>query len=690
MNPSKATDMSVSTGTLVDEKFEILSLRGAGAFASVYEARQVSFNRTVALKMLHSADEETTTRFMREARILALLHNRHLPLIYGYGLFEQRPYIALEWMAGQTLQEQLAQTGHLSVQRCAFVFKQLCEGLRSAHANGIVHRDLKPENVLLEETDNELTVKLLDFGLARNLGASDQQRLTMKGSAVGTVQFMPPEVCQGGAASVAGDIYALGCMMYFCLTGHVPFNADTAVALMFMHVNAPTPELTNNDGTPAQGTIKEWQSLIEQCMDKDPDARPSSCDEIITKIRAIDQKMPEEKRGEVFAGSSGNQDIDSRALTDTATRTGFGSPLRLRWISWIASVVAVVSVASITLLWITGKNFHIDRPSEQNSPVQTAAQITQNALDLVNVYAGERERYAQERNFPAAIEVQRRIVATLKKAGMKNVGPQYLTALKELLDLHILGGLWDDCRVIALDLRQFAAHTDIRADNNGAVYMQIRAIQAAIGGNAALARKYALAGVAGVKDPGLLLVYWTQFHLGRDKGVPPALTSLMDLAAERIIENYEKLAPQNHHAHTDHTYSTATNYLFWRRFAEMNLHDQTTKDLYFKTVNTIKKKQDNILYWQLTTMYSRILTEEGKLQEAEKTLDEIPISPDSCTSAYELAGFFQARLQLAHAYKTLGRQDEAERQVKKLLTTLHAQPRLKEQKHLEAEWMKSF
>src|SRR5262249_39434980 len=205
--------------------YEILSELGRGSMGVVYKARQVSLDRLVALKVILAgahADEEERARFRREAEAVARLQHAHIVQVFEVGEHHGLPFFSLEFCPGGGLDDKLAGTPLPPTEAAALVEK-LARAAHAAHQKGIVHRDLKPANVLLAEDG---APKIADFGLARKLDEAGQTRA---GAVLGTPSYMAPEQARGKGheAGPAVDTYALGAVLYECLTGRPPFKAAT-------------------------------------------------------------------------------------------------------------------------------------------------------------------------------------------------------------------------------------------------------------------------------------------------------------------------------------------------------------------------------------------------------------------------------------------------------------------------------
>ncbi len=218
--------------------YRIISQIGQGGMATVYKAYHAAMDRYVALKVLPrqlAASREFTGRFEHEARLIAKLEHAHILPVHDYGEADGHTFLAMRFVEAGTLKDRL-QAGPLSADEIDRYFTQLADALDYAHAMGIVHRDLKPSNVLLDTRGN---LFLTDFGIAKLLEGSPE--FTNTGALIGTPAYMSPEQAQGQRVDLRTDIYSLGIVLYEMVTGRVPFEADTPLAVILKHLNAPLP-----------------------------------------------------------------------------------------------------------------------------------------------------------------------------------------------------------------------------------------------------------------------------------------------------------------------------------------------------------------------------------------------------------------------------------------------------------------
>lgn len=226
-------------GRTIGQKYAIIERLGAGGMASVYSARRLDDNHLVALKIMpvHLAAQETLRRrFVREASMAARLRHPHILPIYDFGESDGVPYFVMKLLDSGTLDARIHPDDLLPLDFIARTLAQVASALDYAHSQGVIHRDLKPENILF---DQEKRAYLGDFGIARVTEGTSS--LTGTGGFIGTAAYASPEQCRGEEITAASDIYSLGVVLYEMLTGHLPFEGPTPLAIMHKHLSEPAP-----------------------------------------------------------------------------------------------------------------------------------------------------------------------------------------------------------------------------------------------------------------------------------------------------------------------------------------------------------------------------------------------------------------------------------------------------------------
>jgi serine/threonine-protein kinase len=260
--------------------YRIDRLIGRGGMGSVYEATQLSLERTVALKVIApdlSADASFRERFRREGRIQARIDHPHIIPIHDAGESGHGLFLAMRLVRGANLVEVLA-GGTLDTVGSLHLLGQTAGALDAAHEAGLVHRDIKPHNILVELRRAEHAY-LADFGITK---AEGDPNLTVTGSIVGTIDYMAPEQFLGRPATRASDVYSFGCVLYECLTGSVPFAKETSVAVMFAHVSEEPPSACER----RPELPGEIDAVIARALAKEPDERFPTATELVAAAAA--------------------------------------------------------------------------------------------------------------------------------------------------------------------------------------------------------------------------------------------------------------------------------------------------------------------------------------------------------------------------------------------------------------------
>ncbi|HEU5142957.1 MAG TPA: protein kinase, partial [Solirubrobacterales bacterium] len=268
--------LEVSEGSVIDQRYRLLSRLGSGGMADVWLAEDSHLQRRVALKILHrrfAQDREFVERFRREAEAAAGLQHPNIVAVFDRGDVEGTYYIAMQLLEGRSLKE-LIEAG-LTPEQAAGIVRQILDAAGFAHRHGVVHRDLKPQNVIV---DAEGKATVTDFGIAR-AGASE---ITQAGSVMGTPHYLSPEQAQGQDVTAVSDLYSVGVILYEALAGRVPFEADSAVAIAMKQVShAPQrPSSINPSVSPA------LDAVVMRALEKDPGQRFQSAEAFIAALDA--------------------------------------------------------------------------------------------------------------------------------------------------------------------------------------------------------------------------------------------------------------------------------------------------------------------------------------------------------------------------------------------------------------------
>jgi serine/threonine protein kinase len=261
--------------------YEILGVLGHGGMGVVYRARQLKANRLVALKMIRAVEHASPTerlRFQIETEAVARLQHPHIVQLYEVGEVRGQPYFSLEFCDGGTLTDRLKKKLPTANEAAALI-ETLARAMHYAHLRGVVHRDLKPGNVLLAGA--ERVPKITDFGLAKRI--DDEARdISKSGAIMGTASYMAPEQAAGKVRDTgpAADVYALGALLYECLTGRPPFEGPQHVVLVSVLNDEPVPPSRLGTKVPA-----DLETVCLKCLSKDPARRYASAEELANDLR---------------------------------------------------------------------------------------------------------------------------------------------------------------------------------------------------------------------------------------------------------------------------------------------------------------------------------------------------------------------------------------------------------------------
>ncbi|WP_233261437.1 protein kinase [Vitiosangium sp. GDMCC 1.1324] len=278
----------IETGTLVlDDRFRVLQLLGAGGMGEVYLGEQVSLGRRVAIKVLHAdlmVHPSMIERFKREARLLSAVEHAAVVRVIDYGETGVGACLVMEYVEGENLYDVL-QAGAMAPSRALPLLYQLAEGLAAIHDKGIIHRDLKPENVLLTKGLRGEQARLLDFGIARLVEPDTASNLSQVGLVVGTPEYLSPEQAVGAPVDTRSDLYSFGVLAYRVLSGQLPFPGPGPTQYVAQHAAAaPVPLLKAAPTLAGQPTLV---SLVMQLLQKDPAHRLPHANALVDALGAV-------------------------------------------------------------------------------------------------------------------------------------------------------------------------------------------------------------------------------------------------------------------------------------------------------------------------------------------------------------------------------------------------------------------
>src|SRR4051794_36728311 len=285
--------------------YRVEELLGRGGMGVVYRATDLRLGRQVALKLLPpelAEDERFRARFERESRLAASIDHAGIVPVYEAGEADGVTYIAMRYVDGSDLGRLLRHEGPLEPSRALDLLGQLAEALDAAHAHGLVHRDVKPSNTLIAQEGAREHVYLADFGLTKTSGPDS---VTASGQIAGTAAYMAPEVIRGDQPTQSADLYALGCVLFQCLTGEVPFAGSNEAAVIYAHLERPPPRLS--DGAPHLPAALD--SVTARALAKEPAERFESGAALMVAARValgeapVGRRRRSSRRALVIAGA---------------------------------------------------------------------------------------------------------------------------------------------------------------------------------------------------------------------------------------------------------------------------------------------------------------------------------------------------------------------------------------------------
>jgi hypothetical protein len=291
--------------------YRVLDVLGSGGMGVVFQAEDMQLKRQVALKVMLPAlarDPSAKDRFLREARAAAAVKHPHVVTIHQVGEDRNVPFLALELLQGEALEQRLRREGKLPRKEMLRIGREIAEGLAAAHATGLVHRDIKPANIWLEAPHDH--VKILDFGLA--CASSSDARLTQTGVIVGTPAYMCPEQANGSNPDPRGDLFSLGCVLYKMCTGELPFQAPDAISTLVAVVcQEPKSVLDFDPALP-----EAFGDLVARLLQKKPEDRPASAEKVAQRIA-----QQEKGKSRTATPRPRRAEAHTAALTPTRRRT---------------------------------------------------------------------------------------------------------------------------------------------------------------------------------------------------------------------------------------------------------------------------------------------------------------------------------------------------------------------------------
>ena len=373
----------LNKGTVLTGRYEIIERIGTGGMADVYKALDNKLNRYVAIKVLKREfreDEQFVAKFRQEARAVAGLSHPNIVSVYDVGSDDAVQYIVLELVEGITLKKYIEKKGHLPFKEAVSIAIQVANGMEAAHAHHIVHRDIKPQNIIISK---EGKVKVTDFGIAK---ATQSSTTTVSTAQMGSVHYMSPEQARGGYSDERSDIYSFGITLFEMLTGDVPFDGDSTVAVAVHHIQDEIiPPSQKMSGIPVS-----LDKIVQKCTKKKVDARYQNADELIadlkralinpdtdfvTPLPGATQAGAEEVQAQTTSKEQSGNEGD--ATTDISDHTGFveetekkKNPRFDRMLKWIG--IGIAAALALVIIFFSIRFF---TTSPENTGETTMEQV---------------------------------------------------------------------------------------------------------------------------------------------------------------------------------------------------------------------------------------------------------------------------------------------------------------------------
>ncbi len=459
----------------------IEDVAGRGGMGVVYRATQLALDRTVALKVIAPGlleDQTMRARFVRESKVAASIDHPNVIPIYYAGEERGIAYIAMRYVGGDDIRSLVRREGHLKPERAARIVAQIGAALDAAHAAGLVHRDIKPANVLLGQDDH---VYLTDFGLTKHV--LSVAGTTKPGHWVGTLDYVAPEQIRGERVDARSDVYALGCLLYYTLTGDVPFERDGDEAKLWAHLSEPPPKPSRH------GVLVAFDAVIERALAKDPDERyPSAGDLGRAAVAAAAGRRPAERERLVATGAAAPVEAetvsaarpavvtqihaDAETVAESPSRVHRAGRPALLGIALLAA--AGIGVAAAVALGVGDGGSDPSRPTPTPTPAKTAAPASGEPAQLKvskSIEVGSRPNVARvvgDNVFVGSFKQPRMAILSAKTGKVRSYAPKVGVGVND--SALGFGSLWlavsRSHTIVKLDPRTGHPHGTIAVPGN--------------------------------------------------------------------------------------------------------------------------------------------------------------------------------------------------------------------------------
>lgn len=271
------------------KQYHVLGQIKAGGMGAIYKVENRFTKVIYAVKVIHpenAKDASTRQRFIVEAKAASLLKHPNICQTYDFGVSENHVlYLVMEWLSGISLQQKVSRDGFLPAAEATTIFQQVASALNHAHENYVIHRDLKPDNIMLSRDQNGGTVvHIVDFGIAKVISDNTPSKdgLTKAGALLGTPMYMSPEQANGDPVDKRADLYSLGCVMYFALSGKPPFLGNSLLDTLYQHVHKPPPPLDSS-----LKISSDLISIMMKALEKKPEDRYQNMNQLLADLNKL-------------------------------------------------------------------------------------------------------------------------------------------------------------------------------------------------------------------------------------------------------------------------------------------------------------------------------------------------------------------------------------------------------------------
>lgn len=338
--PANEPELAIDPKAFPVDRYKPIAVLSKGASGVVYLSRDRLLGTKIAVKCLLAISAEQLIAFQNEARANSQLTHPNIVKVLNFGATETgAPYMVMEYIAGTTLKEYIKKHGPLPLPIARKIFTQICEALSYAHGKGIFHRDLKSSNIMLVQSGSELHAYLIDFGVALVKHATQEPTIIQGNTVVGTPSYMAPDQSTGKPYDQRSEIYALGCVMFEVLSGDVPFTAETAMEVISLHASQPPPLLS--EVNEQIHYPQELQDIVSKCLEKDPEKRFQSVQELSSGLMELAEKI-EVARRTAERGTDSLTGTDSKKHTDKTKLLVIGS---------ICVLLLSIGAVSLSQIW---------------------------------------------------------------------------------------------------------------------------------------------------------------------------------------------------------------------------------------------------------------------------------------------------------------------------------------------------